>query len=167
MTPSAEFDRRLAAIRAGMEARDLDLLLIYSTPGSLRFGQRGHVMYVSGHEPYFGDTMLLLPRRASPPPLLEIDSANHYSRVSTWVENVKHAGDHVQTLHAYLRELALPKPRIGVVGEYSMSPALYSRLIASVETHIINRQAVAIAAAEAESFDEELSTLAHKLRDML
>ena len=91
MTPRTEFDRRLAAIRAGMEARNLDLLLIYSTPGSLRFGQRGHVMYVSGYEPYFGDTMLLLPRRASPNPLLEIDSADHFSRLSTWVEHVKPA----------------------------------------------------------------------------
>ena len=67
MTPRSEFDRRLKAIRDRMEARNLDLLLIYSTPGSLRFGQRGHVMYVSGYEPYFGDTMLLLPRRASLP----------------------------------------------------------------------------------------------------
>ena len=81
MTPTTEFDRRLAAIRARMETRNLDLLLIYSTPGSLRFGQRGHVMYVSGYEPYFGDTMLLLPRRASPDPLLEIDSADHFSRL--------------------------------------------------------------------------------------
>jgi Xaa-Pro aminopeptidase len=136
MTPSSEFDRRLAAIRARMDARDLDLLLIYSTPGSLRFGQRGHVMYVSGYEPYFGDTMLLLPRRANSPPLLEIDSANHFSRLSTWVDNVKHAGDHVQTLHAYLGELGLPKPRIGVVGEYSMSPALYSRLADETDAHI-------------------------------
>lgn len=136
MTPRSEFDRRLAAIRARMDARDLDLLLIYSTPGSLRFGQRGHVMYVSGYEPYFGDTMLLLPRRASPPPLLEIDAANHFARLSTWVDNVKHAGDHIQTLHAYLGELGLPNPRIGVVGEYSMGPALYSRLIEETDAHI-------------------------------
>jgi tRNA nucleotidyltransferase (CCA-adding enzyme) len=44
---------------------------------------------------------------------------------------------------------------------------LYSRLLDSVETHSINRQVVAIAVAAAESFDEELSTLAHKLRDLL
>jgi tRNA nucleotidyltransferase (CCA-adding enzyme) len=44
---------------------------------------------------------------------------------------------------------------------------LYSRLLDSVETHFINRQVVAIAAATADSFDEELSTLAHKLRDLL
>jgi Xaa-Pro aminopeptidase len=136
MTPKTEFDRRLVAIRAGMEARNLDLLLIYSTPGSLRFGQRGHVMYVSGYEPYFGDTMLLLPRRASPDPLLEIDSADHFSRLSTWVENVKPAGDHIQTLQAYLGELGLPKPRIGVVGEYSMSPDLYSRLSEETDAHV-------------------------------
>ncbi len=136
MTPRTEIDRRLTAVRAGMEARDLDLLLIYSTPGSLRFGQRGHVMYLSGYEPYFGDTMLLLPRRESPAPLLEIDAASHYSRLSTWVDNVKPAGDHVQTLQAYLRELGLPKPRIGVVGEYSMSPDLYARLSEETDAHV-------------------------------
>jgi Xaa-Pro aminopeptidase len=136
MTPKSEFDRRLKAIRARMEARSLDLLLIYSTPGSPRFGQRGHVMYVSGYEPYFGDTMLLLPRRASLHSLLEIDSADHFSRLATWVDNVKPAGDHVRTLQAYLGELGLPKPRIGVVGEYSMSPNLYSRLYEEMDAHI-------------------------------
>jgi len=45
--------------------------------------------------------------------------------------------------------------------------ALYSRLMNTVETHTINGQVVAIAAGIAESFDEELSTLAHKLRDLL
>lgn len=45
--------------------------------------------------------------------------------------------------------------------------ALYTRLLESVETHTINMQVVAIAAATAESFNEELSTLAHKLRDLL
>ncbi len=44
---------------------------------------------------------------------------------------------------------------------------LYSHLLDSVETQLINRQVVAIATAEAENFDEELSTLAHKLRDLL
>ena len=136
MTPRTEFDRRLASIRSKMEARNLDLLLIYSTPGSLRFGQRGHVMYASGYEPYFGDTMLLLPRRASQDPLLEIDSADHFSSLSTWVENVKPAGDHIQTLQAYLGELGLSKPRIGVVGEYSMSPDLYSRLSEETDAYV-------------------------------
>jgi tRNA nucleotidyltransferase (CCA-adding enzyme) len=45
--------------------------------------------------------------------------------------------------------------------------ALYTRLMESVETHSINGQIIAIATAEAVSFDEELSTLAHKLRDLL
>jgi tRNA nucleotidyltransferase (CCA-adding enzyme) len=60
-----------------------------------------------------------------------------------------------------------------VANEYLHHPlgpqqqALYKRLLDSVETHTINRQVVAVAAARAESFDEELSTLAHKLRDLL
>ena len=45
--------------------------------------------------------------------------------------------------------------------------ALYGRLLDSVETRTINRQVVAISAATADSFNEELSTLAHKLRDLL
>jgi Xaa-Pro aminopeptidase len=80
--------------------------------------------------------MLLLPRRASPEPLLEIDSADHFSRLATWVENVKPAGDHIQTLQAYLGELGLPKPRIGVVGEYSMSPDLCFRISEETNAHI-------------------------------
>ncbi len=136
MPPRSEFDRRLKAIRARMEARNLDLLLIYSSPGSLRFGQRGHVMYVSGYEPYFGDTMLLLPGSTSLDPLLEIDAANHFSRLVTWVDKVKPAGDHVRTLKAYLGEAGLKKPRIGVVGEYSMSPSLYCRLREEIDAHI-------------------------------
>lgn len=136
MMPKSEFDRRLKAIRARMEDRDLDLLLIYSSPGSMRFGQRGHVMYVSGYEPYFGDTMFLLPRRANQECLLEIDSADHFSCLSTWVENVEPAGDHIRILHEYLRGLGVTKPRIGVVGDYSMSPRLYSRLCKETDAHI-------------------------------
>jgi len=45
--------------------------------------------------------------------------------------------------------------------------ALFARLLDSVETHTINEQVIAIAAGTAESFDEELSTLAHQLRDMV
>ena len=60
-----------------------------------------------------------------------------------------------------------------VANEYLHHPlgpqqqALYKRLRDSVETHSIYGHAVIIAAATADSFDEELSTLAHKLRDLL
>ena len=60
--PQNEFSRRLLNIRSRMNERAIDILVIYSGPGSLRFGQRGHVMYVSGYEPYFGDTMVILPQ---------------------------------------------------------------------------------------------------------
>jgi tRNA nucleotidyltransferase (CCA-adding enzyme) len=62
---------------------------------------------------------------------------------------------------------------LAVANEYLHHPlgpqqqALYTRLRESVETHTINNQVVAVAAATADSFDEELSTLAHKLRDLL
>jgi tRNA nucleotidyltransferase (CCA-adding enzyme) len=60
-----------------------------------------------------------------------------------------------------------------VANEYLHHPlgpqqqVLYRRLRDSVETLDVHGHAVVIAAATAESFDEELSTLAHKLRDLL
>ncbi len=136
MTPRNEIDRRLKAIRARMESRNLDLLLIYSAPGSMKFGQRGHVMYVSGHEPYFGDSMVLLPRDGALDPLLEIGAANHFSSLGRWIDTVKPAGDHIRTLKEYLVEAKLRNPRIGVVGEYTMSPAFYHRLREEVDAPI-------------------------------
>jgi tRNA nucleotidyltransferase (CCA-adding enzyme) len=62
---------------------------------------------------------------------------------------------------------------LAVANEYLHHPlgpqqqVLYRRLRDSVETHTIHGHAVVIAKAVAESFDEELSTLAHKLRDLL
>ncbi len=111
-----------------MKSREIDVLVIYSAPGSIRFGQRGHVMYISGYEPYFGNTMVVLPCEDNLSPLLEIDAADYFPPECTWIEYVKPAGDHVQTLKGYLRETKLEKSRVGVVGEYSMSPSLYARM---------------------------------------
>jgi hypothetical protein len=102
MPPKDEIARRLQAIRERMSSCGLDLLLIYSQPGSMRFGQRGHVLYASGYEPYFGDTMVLLPRDERIAPLLEIDAADHHPRLETWFDNVRPAGDHVGVLKDFL-----------------------------------------------------------------
>ncbi len=128
MPPQSEFSRRLKNIRARMEDRGIDVLVVYSGPGSLRFGQRGHVMYISGYEPYFGDTMVILPCDESLDTLLELDEAQHFTPECTWIKNVKPSMDHVKTLREYLHETKLEKSKIGVVGEYSMSPSLYARL---------------------------------------
>jgi Xaa-Pro aminopeptidase len=128
MMPQNEFSRRLRNVRTKMKDKGIDILAVYSAPGSIRFGQRGHVMYVSGYEPYFGDTMVILPLDESLTPLLEIDAAYYFPPECTWIENVKPAGDHVQTLKKYLRETKLEKSRVGVAGEYSMSPSLYARM---------------------------------------
>jgi len=128
ITPQNEFSRRLKNVRAKMKDRGIDVLVIYSAPGSIRFGQRGHVMYISGYEPYFGDTMVVLPCDENLSPLLEIDAADYFPPECTWIENVKSAGDHIQTLKKYLRETKLEKSRVGVVGEYSMSPSFYARM---------------------------------------
>ncbi|MBI3764568.1 MAG: CBS domain-containing protein [Chloroflexi bacterium] len=43
---------------------------------------------------------------------------------------------------------------------------LYERLLASAETHLLDGQTVVVACAEAKGMIEEISTLAHKLRDL-
>ena len=125
--PQDEFSRRLINIRSRMKERAIDILVIYSGPGSLRFGQRGHVMYVSGYEPYFGDTMVILPQDERLETFLELDEANHFAPATTWIENIKSSIDHVNTLKKYLQDNKLKNRKIGIVGEYSMNPLLYSR----------------------------------------
>ncbi|MEM2839847.1 MAG: Xaa-Pro peptidase family protein [Thermoplasmata archaeon] len=115
-------------VRAGMEKRGLELLLTFSSPGSMRYGQRGHVLYLSGYEPYFGDTMMLLPLEDDIEPLLQIDQADFFPEECTWVKNAVPAQDPVATLRSYLRSNGLGRARIGIAGEYSMTPQLVDRL---------------------------------------
>lgn len=86
MPPQSEFSRRLKNVRAKMKGRGIDVLVVYSGPGSLRFGQRGHVMYISGYEPYFGDTMIILPRDENLDTLLELDEAHYFTPECTWIK---------------------------------------------------------------------------------
>lgn len=123
--PQAEFSKRLKNVRAQMKKQQLDILVIYSGPGSLRFGQKGHVMYISGYEPYFGDTMVILPQNEEFEPLLEIGEAQHFPSDCTWIKNIKPSINHVDTVKEYLKSIGLKKPKVGIVGEYSMSPTLY------------------------------------------
>ncbi len=59
------------------------------------------------------------------------------------------------------------------VGEFLRHPLsneqnmLYTTLIQAVETHQIHGQRIALAVGDARGFDEELSTVAHKLRETL
>jgi Xaa-Pro aminopeptidase len=126
MPPEEEFLRRLKNVRKQMEKRDFDALIIYSCPGSLRFGQRGHVVYMSNKEPYYSDTMMVLPQDEKSGALLEIEEAEYFASEYTWVEEIELSANHVNTAKEYLRRIGLNKPKIGIVGEYSMSPSLYA-----------------------------------------
>lgn len=126
--PLAEFQKRVRNVRERMERKNLDLLLIFSSPGSMRYGQRGHVMYLSGHEPYFGNTMMILPLDTDIEPLLQIGSADFFPSQFTWVENTVQAQDFVKTVRSFLREANMNRPRAGLVGEYSISPQLIARM---------------------------------------
>jgi len=123
--PRGEFLRRLNNVRKQMEKRGFDALLIYSSHGSLRFGQRGHVMYMSNYETYFGDTMIVLPQYDKYDALLSTSSG--FQPIDcTWIEEIELSANHVDTARDYLRRIGLKKPKIGIVGEYSMSPSLYT-----------------------------------------
>ena len=138
IAPMEEFERRVKNVRARMEKRSIDVLVIYSSPGSIRFGQRGHVMYVSGYEPYFGDAMVILPYDEGLDPVLEIDAASYFPTECTWIKDVRPPRDFVKTLGDYLSENGLKGVRVGFVGEYSMSPWLYNRFLTEVEAEFVN-----------------------------
>ncbi|MCH7534472.1 MAG: aminopeptidase P family protein, partial [Bacteroidetes bacterium] len=127
--PEEEISKRLSNIRKKMAGKSIDVLVIFSGPGSLRYGQRGHVLYLSGYEPYFGNSMMILPVDEKYEPLLETDSANYFPENCTWITNVVETGDHIKVIKDYLSDLGLAKGRIGIVGEYSVSPTFFLRMI--------------------------------------
>jgi Xaa-Pro aminopeptidase len=111
-----------------MERHDLDVLLIYSTPGCMRYGQRGHVLYVSGYEPYFGDAMAILPADDETDPLLQIDQADFLPSEHVWIKDTIPWKDPVLTVTNYLKDNRIARARMGIAGEYSMPPPLINRL---------------------------------------
>ncbi len=127
--PKVEFESRVRAVREMMRAESLDILAVFSSPGSMRYGQRGHVMYLSGYEPYFGNTMMILPLEDDSEPVLMIDSADYFPSECTWVETVEGASDPVRLLGQYVdRNHMMEKAAIGVAGDYSVDPKLMERL---------------------------------------
>jgi Xaa-Pro aminopeptidase len=116
-----------------MAERGIEVLVVFSGPGSLRFGQRGHVLYLSGYEPYFGDCMLILPLDSKLEPVLEIDSANYFPEGCTWVKTRVHAGSHIDLIKSYFADNSLRPSRIGIAGEYSVSPLFFQRLLEELE----------------------------------
>ena len=99
---------------------EIDGLAIFSAPGSMRYGQRGHVLYVSGYEPYFGDTMAILPADRDVDPVLQIDSADYFPSECTWIDEVIGARDPATALRSYVNEF---NPRkMGLVGRPSTPP---------------------------------------------
>jgi Xaa-Pro aminopeptidase len=126
--PRDEIDRRLARVRQRMADRGLELLIVFSSPGNLRYGQRGHVLYLSGYEPYFGDCMMLLPLDPAIDAVLVKDAANYFPHTCTWIADVRDAGDRVTTVTGFLSDHGLERSGVGVAGEYSASPAVYLRL---------------------------------------
>lgn len=116
-----------------MSDRGLEALVVFSSPGSIRFGQRGHVLYLSGYEPYFGDCMMILPLDPGIDAVLVKDEANHFPHGCTWIEDVREPGDRPKVIREFLSDNGLRRSVIGIAGEYSVAPALYERLREAVE----------------------------------
>jgi len=127
--PQREIEMRVASVRRRMAGSGLEALVVFSSPGSLRFGQRGHVLYLSGYEPYFGDCMMILPLDESIDAVLVKDAADYFPETCTWITDIRDAGDCVGVLGQFLSDNGLRQSSIGIAGEYSMSPMLYSRLL--------------------------------------
>ena len=123
-----ETARRVSRVRKTMDRRGIDFLAVFSSPGSMRYGQRGHVMYLSGYEPYFGNTMAIIPADKGMSSLLQTDSADYFPSECTWIDNIVPAQDAVHTIGAYIKHERLGKARVGIVGEYSVPPELLGRL---------------------------------------
>jgi len=126
--PKKETARRVGRIRKTMERRGIDLLAVFSSPGSMRYGQRGHVLYLSGYEPYFGNAMVIIPVEKGTDSLLQTDSADYFPSECTWIDKVVSAQDPTSTIADYVREERLEGARIGLVGEYSIPPQMLGRL---------------------------------------
>ena len=127
--PEGEIDRRLAGVRQRMAARGLEALIVFSSPGAIRFGQRGHVLYLTGYEPYFGDCMAILPLDDGVDAVLVRDAADYFPQDCTWITDVRQAGDRAQAVGEFLSANGLRRSSIGVAGEYSVGPALFQRVV--------------------------------------
>jgi Xaa-Pro aminopeptidase len=131
--PEEEISRRLSNVRMRMGEKDIEVLVVFSAPGSLRFGQRGHVLYLSGYEPYFGECMMILPLDSKLEPVLEIDSANYFPEKCTWIKNQVEPGNHIDVIKSYLSDHSLKPSKIGVAGEYSVSPLFFQRMLEALK----------------------------------
>ena len=131
--PDEELSRRLSNVRTKMAEKDIEVLVVFSAPGSLRFGQRGHVLYLSGYEPYFGNCMMILPLDSKLEPALEMDSANYSPEGCTWVKNQVKAGSHIELIKNYLSDNSLKPSKLGIAGEYSISPLFFQRMLAELK----------------------------------
>lgn len=126
--PIGEFERRIYRIREKMHGRGVDVLMIFSAPGSMRYGQRGNVLYMSGYEPYFGDAMVILPAEKDFESVLQIDSADYFPSGCTWIDRIVEAQDPLTTLTTFLNDTDHRAMRIGLVGAPVMYPEFRGRI---------------------------------------
>lgn len=107
--PAEEYERRLEAVRASMDARGLDALLLVSPE---------NIYYLIGlsHQGYFAFTMLMVPRDG---PLVVVTRSMERLTVAQQAPDVEHVGfdDDDQPAEAAIRVLrgrGLAKGRLGV-----------------------------------------------------
>ncbi|MCS7179230.1 MAG: CBS domain-containing protein [Anaerolineae bacterium] len=90
------------------------------------------------------------------------EDTGHLSYVTTTARDVRAA--------AWLLEQGASLTIAGEFLHYPLTPSqqeLYERLLESATTHRIGGHAIVVATGRADKYEEEISTLAHRLRDML
>jgi Xaa-Pro aminopeptidase len=157
--PRDEIDGRITRVRRRMAGRGLEALVVFSAPGNLRYGQRGHVLYLSGYEPYFGDCMLILPLDDAIEAVLVKDAANHFAEGCTWIADVRGPGDRVRVVRGFLADNGLEGSRVGVAGDYSISPAHFLSLREAVGSERVETASDILEAERSVKSEYELGCL--------
>jgi len=73
--------------------------------------------------------MMILPLNEKLEAFLETGSADYFPEECTWIKNRVEAGNHLDVIKTYLSDNGLKSSKIGIAGEYSLSPLFYQRMI--------------------------------------
>jgi Xaa-Pro aminopeptidase len=108
--PEQELRRRIDQVRAGMQERNVDLLLVYGD--SWKFG---HLAYVSHFIPKNRGALAVIPLEGEPALVIQEPSRNNpFSSTLTWIKETHSVGKFAQGLSEALKTRGLKPKRVGL-----------------------------------------------------
>lgn len=134
--PRDEYERRVSALRSGMQGKGLDGLIVCGAPK-----RSGYVRYIANFESYIGTTLVVIPLSGA----LVLITDSHFRQEpmqagiwTTWIDEVRWAphsslyilepGELIGELKDALQGLGLSKGVLGFIGEERLYPALHEGL---------------------------------------